>query len=442
VLSLLATFASGNHMRRRTFYAWLFVTFAALCSACGGGSDNSSATSNAYIRLVNATQTNDLTLSASTTAVNSNVGAGSASGYASLTSGTYSVIVGAANNALFTSATSSLGLSADIYYTVLAYARGGQIKLLTITDNKSAPATGYASVTITNADIDAGALDVYVVAPGTSVTDLSPAFTNVTAGSVSLTNSITAGTYDIVVTAYNKPNDVRLTMPSVTLTSTQIVTLALTTASGGSLVNGALVEQKGKVQLQAANKARVRVAGALPVSGGTNAMITTTVGGTALSAVTAPSVGTYGLVPANATSYTVNVNGAAVTGLSSTTFASGGDYTILVYGTAGAPQVSVLTDNNLLPTSGGAKIRLINGAVATGGLSLSDNFVPLVSELAYGTASAYSGVAAGSSLLQLTSPVSSFTSYSTTINILSNGVYTLFVLGSTDSALEIFSKDK
>jgi uncharacterized protein YigA (DUF484 family) len=103
--------------------------------------------------------------------------------------------------------------------------------------------------------------------------------------------------------------------------------------------------------------------------------------------------------------------------------------------------VSIFSDNNQLPTSG-AKIRLVNGAVSTGGISLSDNFVPLFSELSYGNASAYLGVTAGSSLLQLTSPVSTFTSYSTTVNILSNGVYTLFVLGSADAAIEILSKDK
>jgi hypothetical protein len=147
-------------------------------------------------------------------------------------------------------------------------------------------------------------------------------------------------------------------------------------------------------------------------------------------------------VPANATAYTVIVNGATIGILPSTTFASGGDYTVLVYGaSSSAPQVAILTDNNQLPTSG-AKIRLVNAAVASGGLALSDNYVPLFSELSYGTASDYSGVTAGSSLLQLTSPVSTFTSYSTTINILSNGVYSLFVLGSTDTAIEVLSKDK
>jgi len=429
-------------MQRRTFYAWLFVAVAALmCSACGGGGKSSTASTTSYIRLVNATQVDNLSLSASTTTQNSNVAASQASGYASIAAATYSVIVSAANNALATSATNSLSLAADVYYTVVAYARGGQIKLLAITDNKTAPATGFASLTIANADSDAGTLDVYVVAPGTALSGLSPTFSNVTPTGISLTNSITAGTYDIIATAYNKPTDVRLTMSSVQLTSTEIATLALTATSGGSLVDGALVVQQGGVQVQPANKARVRVVAAFPAVGSVNATVATTVGGTALGSITAPSVGTYSLVPANSTTYTINVDGVAVGSLPATTFASGGDYTVLVYGaSSNAPQVSILPDNNQLPTSG-AKIRLVNAAVSSGGLALSDNFVPLFSELGYGTASDYLGVTAGSSLLQLTSPVSTFTPYSTTINILTNGVYSLFVLGATD-ALEVLSKDK
>lgn len=430
-------------MSKRSLYSWLLIGIATLmCSACGGGSDSSSTSTTSYIRLVNATQVNDLQMTAGSTTTSSGIDVGGASSYASLTAATYSVIVSAADGSLSTSSTSSLALTADVSYTVVAYARGGQIKLLTLTDSKTAPSTGFASMTVTNAGSDAGAVDIYVVSPGAAITDLSPTFSDVTAGASSLTNSITAGTYDIVVTAYNKPSDVRLTMSSVTLTSTQIVDLVLTTTAGGTLVDGALITQKGAVTLQPANKARVRVAAAFPAGVSSNVIVATTIGGSALSSVTAPSIGAYSLVPANATAYTVTVNGVAVGTLPTATFASGGDYTIMVYGASSTtPAVSVFTDNNQLPTSG-AKIRLVNGAVASAGLSLSDNYVPLFSEVTYGNASEYSGITSGSSLLQLTSPVSTFTSYSTTVSILSSGVYSLFVLGTTDNAIEVLSKDK
>lgn len=428
----------------RALYSWLFIVFVALlCSACGSDDQDSSTSTTTYLRLVNATKVNDLQLTVDSSTTSSDVDVGAAGSYASLTSGTYSVIVSDANGVLSTSSTSSLAFTADVYYTVVAYTRGGQIKLLSISDNKTTPATGFASVTVANAGSDAGALDVYLLAPGGSITtDLSPTFSNVTAAGTSLTNSVTAGTYDIVVTGYNKPSDVRLTMSSVTLSSTQILTLALTPTSGGALVDGALIEQKGSASLRPANKARVRVVAAFPAIGSSNSTIATTVGGTTLSAVTAPSIGTYTLVPADSTSYAISVDGTPATSLPATTFTSGGDYTLLVHGTdAASPSISVLIDNNQLPSSG-AKIRLINGAVATGGISLNANYVPLFSELAYGSASDYSGTTAGSTLLQLTSPVLAFTSYSATVTIQSGGVYSLFVLGSTSNAIEILSKDK
>ncbi|MGC3982523.1 MAG: DUF4397 domain-containing protein [Steroidobacteraceae bacterium] len=431
-------------MNRRSLFSWAFILFAALlCSACGGSDDSSSSSSsNTYVRLVNATQVNNLKLTVSSTTSASGISSGSASDYASMTAATYSAIVSVDDGSLSTSSSTSLTMSADTYYSVVAYARGGQIKLLILTDTVSTPATGFAALTIANAGTDAGNVDVYTVSPGTSVTsDMSPTFSSVSAGSSSLTNSISAGTYDIVVTASSKPNDVRLTMSSVTLTSTEVATLTLTSTSGGSLVDGAMIQQKGAVQLYPANKARVRVVAAF-AAGTANPTVAASIGGTTLNSVTAPSIGTYTLVPANSSTYTVGVNGVTLGTLPSQIFASGGDYSILVFGTdVNSASVEVLTDNNQLPSSG-AKIRLINGAVSTAGISLSANYVPLFSEQSYGTASDYVGITTGSTLFQLTSPVTAFSSYSATVTVLSGGVYSLFVLGNTTSAIEVLSKDK
>lgn len=428
-------------MQKRFVFSCLILVAAFLCSACGGGGSSSSSTTG-NLKLVNATQVSGLILTAGSTALTSGIASGAASSYASISTGSHSIFVSASDSSLATSATTSITISSDTNYTVVAYARGGQIKLLTITDSKSTPSTGFASVTTYNAGSDAGAVDVYVVTPGASITDLTPTFSDVVAAGTSLTNSVAAGTYDIVVTGYSKPSDVRLTIPSVTLTSTEIVNLALTSTTGGTLVDGALVQQGGAVQLQPATTARVRVVAAFPATT-TNSVVATTVGGSSIGSVTAPSVGSYHLVAAGSTAYTLSVNGTAIASVPSATFASGGDYTIMVYGDDPAsPSVSVFTDNNLIPSTG-AKIRLVNGAVSNASLSLTDNYVNLFSELEYGKTSDYSGITAGSSYIQITSPVSTFTSYNTTVSILSSGVYTYFVLGgSNNNAIEVLSKDR
>ena len=135
-----------------------------------------------HLRLVNATSVCGLKLTAtsrsdSTATSSSEVDAGGAGGYASLTSGTCSVFASNANGLLATSGTISLSLSADVYNTVVAYSRGGHIRLLTLTDSQTAASSGYASITIANAGSDAGALDVYLPAPGSTVTGtLSPMY--------------------------------------------------------------------------------------------------------------------------------------------------------------------------------------------------------------------------------------------------------------------------
>jgi len=421
-------------MQKRSLYSCLLLFTALLCSACGGSGSSSSSTGG--IRLANATTDTSLSLTIGDTTYASGVASGRVSGYTSVDSGSHDhVFVSAADGLIATSATATVSITTDDNYTVVAYARGGQIKLLPITDEKDTPSSGYTSVTVYNAGSDAGAVDVYIVTPGTSISNLSPSFSNVVASGTSLTNSFAAGTYDIIVTAYGKSSDVRLTIPSVTLTSKEILNLVLTPTTGGALLDGALIKQETAnattEQLAPSTKARVRLAASFPGSS-TTATVKATIGSNDIGSISTPSAGTYHLVDAGTSSYTVTVTpsggtATAVASLPSATFASGGDYTILVYGdTPASAEVNVLTDSNLIPTTG-AKIRLVNAAVSDAGLTLTDNYVTLFSEIAYGQASDYTTVTAGSSLLVLSAASPTFVQWSNTVSIQSGGVYTVFV---------------
>jgi len=377
------------------------------------------------------------------------VAEGTAGSYGAAAAGAYTVNVSTSDGSL-TASTQTLNLTGAVNYTLVAYQRGGVINTLLLTDNITAPASGFASFTVDNYSPDAGAVDVFVTAPGADISNLSPTITNLTANTASVTQSISAGTYDIVVTATNKPTDVRLTLHSVSLQSTEIAVLALTSTVGGALVDGTIVQQGGAVQLQRVTEARVRLVAAFPSTNNTNSIVTADVGGVAVQPVTSPSVGSYTLVPANSTVSSVSVDATAATNLPTTTFVSGGDYTVLAHNDPTNPSVVVFTDSNLLPSTG-AKIRLVNAGVPTGGLALVDNFVPLVTGLLYGQASPYSGVASGTSTIQVTSPVQSFnpTNSNESVSLVSGGVYTLFVLGKFDTSnasgtqpLVVLNKDR
>lgn len=428
----------------------ILVLSGFLFACSSGGDDNSSSSVSPTVRLVNLTSASDLSLTADgsnsdSASYASNVVSGSASTSATLSADTYSILVSSAGGRLSTSATTSASFASDIDYSVVAYERGGQIRVLVLTESTTTPSSGFALLTVNNADSDAGNLDVYVVGIGADIADLSPTF-SVSVGSSSLSNSVAAGTHDIVVTAAGKPNDVRMRLASVQLANPEVVDLVLTPTSGGALLDGALVRQGGVISFTRNPNARVRVAAGLPAGTGQNPVVQVTVGGTTLGQVTAPSVGgSYGLVPAGSTSYEVRIDGTPLASVPPQTFASGGDYTVLVYGTSVvAADVNVLTDSNRLPANSGARIRLANAGVSTAGLSLSANNIALVSEVIYGDASPYASISAGSNQLVVTSPAVSYTTYTSTQSISGSSVYTLFVLHYIDSSTTkyVLTKDR
>ncbi len=440
---------------------WLFrralaVVLALLaltgCSGIDGitGDDSSSddEATVAKVRLVNLTTASDLLLTVDDSALIQNIGSGGASAYAELAADSYSVVVSSASAALTATSTASLSLSAAHVYTLVAYERGGQIKFFSWTDETGDDDTdidavsGYTYLTVMNAGSDAGMLDVYLVTPGTSLDGLSANFSSISAASISLTSAISAGTYDIVVTASNRQDDVRLKLESVVIGSAEIATLVLTNTTGGALVNGAMIKKAGDVAFYRTDKARVRVIAAQAAGISSNIRVQSWIGDTELTAISAPSISSYQLVEAGTSEYDVDVDGVQVADLPTANFVSGADYTLLVYGNdASAAAVTVLTDNNQLPSTG-VRIRLINGAVAAAGLSLSANYANLFPEVAYGTASGYTGISAGTTRLDLSSPAYAFTSYTSTVNMLTGGVYSMLVLGSSSEPIILLNKDR
>ncbi|MFO1406118.1 MAG: DUF4397 domain-containing protein [Steroidobacteraceae bacterium] len=439
-----------NTMRNAAILATALLLAACGGGGGGGGSDGSGSSSTyPRLRLANATAGSSLVLNAAgltdtdVTFTSGTVAAGAASAYQQKKTQSYTVGVSATDGSLIGS-TQTLAMSADTDYTLLAYARAGSVSTYTLYDDATTPASGFSTLAIANAAGDAGTLDVYLVSPGGALNGLSPAYSTLYGKTTSSGKTLTAGTYDIVVTASGKPADVRLTVPSVALASGEASTLALTSTPGGGLVDGALVRQGGTISTYPTTKARVRLVGAFPAGPSSNSIVRATIGSTALPAVTAPSVGVYTLVTANTSSWSVTVDGVAVADLPAAEFEYGGDYTVLAYGDPASPRVAVFTDSNLPSTSGAAYLRTVNAAVSGGGLTLTDDYVPINVDVQYGTASTYSpATASTSSVVEVSSPVAAFPTYTVSdFNIASSGVYTVFVLGSTSAPVVSFARDR
>jgi len=424
------------------------LVLLALCTslaACHGGSSSSPAAA-AYVRLANATQNGNLKLalnqnvtannvmSNTVTDVAAGVAPNSASNYVAVTAGTYSSTVTDANG--LSSSTLAVALGGT-YYTVLVSQRDGAIRQNVIVDNQVAPAGGFASFNAPNLSVDAGALDIYVVPQ--SVTTLNagnaPNYAAVNYGSLVTPQLLVAGTYNVIVTANGKQNDVRFTAP-VSLSAGEMLTLALTGTAGGGLVNGVMIQQGGAMQVVPANLARVRV-----VAGLDSGTVSTTVGtATPLAPVASPFVGNYTLVPAPATGYAVSVGGGGFTA-DTTSFAAGGDYTILVGGSPSTPTATVLTDINQTLGSD-AVIRMVNAAVPAG-TGLQYNFSSVASNVPLGGASGNVGVSPSNSASIAATPsvISCPPSDCSNVNLVSGGIYTYFVLDPSAPTVAL-SKDR
>lgn len=419
----------------------LALTLAAgtLLAACGGGGDSDS---NAQIRLLNASSGySSLDLSIDSATANANVAYASAGSYASIaTSGATAAVQTSGVGTTVISTTPSL--TAGSNYTLIAYGWAGGMRTGLLQESEEAPASGKSKLLVFNLAPDAGALDIYVTAAGDSLDGATPMATNVGGGSSTGYNLINSGTYRVRLTGYGNKNDLRLDIPAVTVASAGVSTLLITATEGGVLVNAMQLEQKGAVTNLAGTVARARVVAA--VAG--NATVGATLGGTSLLPVSvAPTIGDYKTVAAGAAGIGVSVNGAPLT-IANPTLKAGGDYTLLVWGDAAAPQLTVLADDNRLPsTAGNAKIRLVNGVASLNtGLTMTLDYSAIATNVIPGTSSAISNVASStSSLLSISSPTSGLPVYSVSaLPVVANGVYTVFMMGGSNAMVGTLRRER
>lgn len=421
------------------------LAVAGLLAACGGGSSSG----DGQVRLLNMTRTHttvDLKASSgsTTTTVASGVAQRAVSSYGNVSAGSVSLLVtdgGSSNSLVSTSPTVTKGNN----YTLVAYESSGVVKTAWLAENEAQPASGSGYLRVVSLAGDAGAVDVYVTAATVALgTGVSPNWTLAASSSVQSTSltSFSPATWRIRVTGAGNPADVRMDMTGVVLASQQVVNVLLLPTSGGGLIDGAALVQQGSLATAPNQQARVRVVSGL--AGGTVA-VSTAAGTSVQSAAVSPNIGSYVNVSAGATTFNVSVNGAALSSATAT-LAAGSDSTLLVTGTAAAPQSALINDLNNLPLSGTTdSIRLVNGmAGTTSGLSMSVDFSQVANNITPGTSSAYATISAGNNLrLEVNSPLSvTPVSLQTGLSIAGGGVFSVFVLGDASAPVTVIRRDR
>lgn len=340
----------------------------------------------------------------------------------------------------------SFSLARDRNYTALVTGREAQllVRALPEDEDEGQIASGKTRVRLFNLTGDTSGVDVFITAANVDIGDTAPT-ARLTSNTLGDFRELDRGTYRLRVTSVGIPNDVRLDLP-VTLADRKYATLVLTSGPGGSLVNATLVEQRGPATALKNTKARVRFAAGVDGNGNVSASINNA---TVVGSLRSPSLNSYALVDSGSQDLTVRVNGVnARTGAFN--FAPGADYTVVVYGPAGAAIVPdpIADDNRLPSTSSRAKLRLINAVGGSQRLTMQLDFLPLATDIAVGSASSYAtATSLGSTRLDVTSPtavdpVFTITAQSGQPLLQAQGVYTVFMLGGQPQPTGILRRDR
>ncbi len=407
-----------------------------LMAACGGGADKTKA----HVRLVNASGGySALQLQVKDSTVVASAGYGENAAYQDVDKGTSDASVSRPGSATVLS-TTSISLGKDDFYTLLAYGAAGDLATLLIDDNESQPDSGKAKVRVINAAPDAGSVDVFVTGAGESLADATALQSAQTYGKLSTFSLLNSGSWRLRVTGASNKSDLRLDVSGLAFDSRSVTTLVLTPGRGGVLVNVLQLWQEGGVTRADNTQARVRV-----VAGAADAAaVTASVAGTALmTGAASPTLTAYSLVTAGSAAVAASAGGTAAA-LTSATLAGGGDYTLLVYGTAAAPVAVLIEDDNALPSdSTKARVRLVNGvADLADALTLSIDFQLAADGVLQGTGSAYTEIDASTTATVGVSGGSTALYSATDRTFTAGGNFTVFALGSAASKTGILRKDR
>jgi hypothetical protein len=424
-------------MKKREFLA-VGGAMPLMVAGCGGSGSGS-----AQMRLVNASvgYPNLGLLVNTTQATTTDVAYGTAGPYAGVPAGSVTTTLTTTTNGVVTDLpVTSRTLSKDARYSMVAYGFSNAPKSLLILENQTAPDTGYAKFNVLNTSTDIGAVDIYLTAPGTSISGQAPIAAGITGVSQSVFSSITAGTYTITITGANKgTTDIRQTIPSVALANQQIATLILTPGASGVLANSILLNQDSTATVTnyPNSFARIRAIAATGNSGTVSVLVGSQL---VMSGVASPNFTGYqqvasGQTPQVQTDTTANVPVTFdSTVMTSAVLLAGSDYTLLVHNTEADPLAELFLDDNRLPVSAtGVKVRLLNALLATPSLplTLNINSTAVAFDVVEGDVSPYAEVQATATVQSTVSVTSGFTTVVPTVSTPLNAgnIYTMVVAG-------------
>jgi hypothetical protein len=409
----------SNYMPHRTLITLLRslpLFCLVLLAGCGGNADGSS--KKAQFRLLNlSTGYDSLDLYTnngdqdSDTSQFSAVTTGSISSYASAKGDTYTVTfkkTGTSGSLL----ASQAALASDTHSTFVAFGALNQFSAVTLDEDIELPDSGSSKVRVLNAT--SMSLDVYLTGASDVLDDVSATIAGVASGAISSVVTKTSGSYRLRVTTGDSKSDLRLNVPQVSLPDKGVITVILTRASGGVLVNAVLLPQQGSPSTyDNTATAGIRV---LNVSGydsldlysGTEDSSTDSLLFSAISRGTATS---YSALKADTYALKFRKTGAAGNLLTtSTTLVEDKRVTYVAYGSTGGLHYFSIDEQEEAPATSYSKLQVLNGTTAdaldvylTGTDDALGDVSPAISAVSAGSSSGFTTLRSGTYRLRVAS---------------------------------------
>ncbi|MGC9159128.1 MAG: DUF4397 domain-containing protein [Terracidiphilus sp.] len=180
-------------------------------AGCGGSSDY------AYVKFIHASPgapNVDVQIASTFAAQNTAYGDATMS-YAQVNAGTNEKVqVFAAGKDTTAVLSANATFTKNQYYTILALNTPAKLQAVIENDDLTPPTSGDCKIRVVHGSPSAGAVDVYVTAPGVSLTDpknpVTPVLTNFSFGTVTKYLEVPAGSYEVRVTATGDPSAVAI----------------------------------------------------------------------------------------------------------------------------------------------------------------------------------------------------------------------------------------
>ena len=437
VARLAHTLAAGR--------SWLTLAFASILLASCGGSSSFFGTLPAHFRVFNALlDGGPIDLTVFTEVIVSgvpfegittytNVDAGNREVKVSLTGGTSTIY----------DATTLIIDDASYTYVVSGTTAAPSVQVRTdrIVQGQP-PAAGTFRLRISNAAISSASFDVYVTQPGELLANMSPSFTRVQYTSTTAFTTFNAATLQV---RFTQPGNKQVIYDSGPITFTERTIYQIVGYSRGSsaLVNGALlvIDTVGTSSIVDSLLAQLKLVHAAPGTGAVNALIEGTIVFANVPYQTASSYEAIASGPQAMTVEAAATPGAVIAAVQPP-FVAATDTSVVVMGLPGVQRAIALTDTNLPPILGRARVRFVNAGSDLGPIDVLVNFAQVFSGIGNGAASDY--VQELEDSYTVTFDVADTTTEILTVSgvaLTAGRTYTMYLIGSAGQYGTILTRD-